>query len=600
MRNQLRASQLLRPFGPGAMVDLPHDSVLIAGLDDWACLRDRCAAHRIEEPRLQARLRALLECETLLFFAPPAAAAEPLYGKHSVTAWRFPRWFVANIATPAGEWRRRPLVHITKLEGQRTYEYRNPVTGRKEKAPLVAIRFVRACRRGHVSDIPWPLLVHGGPQVTCRRQLYLEERGTSGDLRQILVTCDCGASRPLSDLTVDSDLLGHCRGDEPWLGSQTPVGCTERNQLLVRTASNAWFGQTMSALSIPAHESPIADVVRDHWSDIETVANSVDLGNASRYNQNFRAAIAGFAVDEVLAAIAAHRANADAAAAATTSVKAQEFEVLTRPPVDAPDFQTAQLALDGAEEPWMAPVERVVLVHRLRQVTALVGFTRFEAAGADTTGELSPEVERARLSLNADWLPAIENRGEGVFVQFRAAEIDAWLQRAAVRTRASAHEAGQRAWAGERKRSAANGPSLAYYALHSLSHLLMTAISLDCGYPSTSLAERVYAEEGQYGILILTSSSDPEGTLGGLVEAGRRFNQHLRHALELGALCSNDPVCAKQEPGSRSELQLQGAACHGCLLVAETSCEQGNHYLDRALVVPVMGQPRELALFPAP
>ena len=37
------------------------------------------------------------------------------------------------------------------------------------------------------------------------------------------------------------------------------------------------------------------------------------------------------------------------------------------------------------------------------------------------------------------------------------------------------------------------------------------------------------------------------------------------------------------------ERWLHGAACHGCVLIAETSCEMRNEYLDRALVVPALG-----------
>ena len=33
---QLRQSQLLTSFGPGAMVDLPDHSILIGGLDTWS------------------------------------------------------------------------------------------------------------------------------------------------------------------------------------------------------------------------------------------------------------------------------------------------------------------------------------------------------------------------------------------------------------------------------------------------------------------------------------------------------------------------------------------------------------------------------------
>ena len=78
--------------------------------------------------------------------------------------------------------------------------------------------------------------------------------------------------------------------------------------------------------------------------------------------------------------------------------------------------------------------------------------------------------------------------------------------------------------------------------LHSLSHMLMTSIALDCGYPASSLRERVYAGDGGYGILIYTGSSDSEGTLGGLVETGRRLGGHLRGAVDKSRLCSNDPV----------------------------------------------------------
>ena len=145
-------------------------------------------------------------------------------------------------------------------------------------------------------------------------------------------------------------------------------------------------------------------------------------------------------------------------------------------------------------------------------------------------------------------------------------------------------------WAKERHRPEEGFPGLPYVMLHSLSHMLMTSIALDCGYPASSLRERVYAGDGGYGILIYTGSSDSEGTLGGLVQTGRRLAAHFRRALNDGRLCSNDPVCAEHAPDSQLEgRMLQGAACHGCLLIAETSCEQRNDFLDRALVVPTVG-----------
>jgi hypothetical protein len=56
----------------------------------------------------------------------------------------------------------------------------------------------------------------------------------------------------------------------------------------------------------------------------------------------------------------------------------------------------------------------------------------------------------------------------------------------------------------------------------------------------------------------------------------------------MGTLCSNDPVCALHIPSERDSQHLLGSACHGCLLVSETSCEQHNQFLDRTLVVPTI------------
>ena len=116
---------------------------------------------------------------------------------------------------------------------------------------------------------------------------------------------------------------------------------------------------------------------------------------------------------------------------------------------------------------------------------------------------------------------------------------------------------------------------------------MLTAIALECGYPASSIKERIYAIDGiGYGVLLYTASADAEGTLGGLVDTGRRIHKLVQQALELGRLCSNDPVCAQHRPESAEERRyLHGAACHGCQFLAETSCEAMNEYLDRALVV---------------
>jgi hypothetical protein len=249
------------------------------------------------------------------------------------------------------------------------------------------------------------------------------------------------------------------------------------------------------------------------------------------------------------------------------------------------DFFARTLARSSWDAPWTQALERIVLVHRLREVVAQVGFTRFEAAGPDIQGELSLNVEPAPLALGISWLPAIENRGEGIFLQISAEAVAGWLDKPAVKQRGEKLVSGFAAWKAEHAGSNREFPGLPYYLLHTLSHLLMTAISLECGYPASSLRERIYAMDGRYGILVYTGSTDAEGTLGGLIMAGREIRRHLRRALDAGLLCSNDPVCAYHEPSRHDQQPLLGSACHGCLLLSETSCEMRNEFLDRALVV---------------
>jgi hypothetical protein len=53
------------------------------------------------------------------------------------------------------------------------------------------------------------------------------------------------------------------------------------------------------------------------------------------------------------------------------------------------DFFAKALPIRIGAPRGMESIERVVLVHRLREVVAQVGFTRFESVGVDIQGELT-------------------------------------------------------------------------------------------------------------------------------------------------------------------------------------------------------------------
>jgi hypothetical protein len=536
------------------------------------------------------KLKRLLNIPALKLFSPPPDNEDPTAPRTGITAWQFPEWFITQDVekgSRGGITRSRFLVHRKALSKGKY------IDNDKKKHPVVPVRFVRACRKGHIGDIDWYWFVHRG-QSNCRRQLWIDERGTTGDLGEIVIRCECGLERRLNDATIPGT-LGNCDGARPWLGRDSREACEEeKNRLLVRHASNAYFPQIMSVISLPDRNESLEKAVNQVWENFLQYVDTLDeLKKERQKKPPVKAALEGFTDDEVFQEVEVRKGTSNEAP--IKSVKQAEFEVLTATKEevgqDTPDgdFFARALPKSAWDKPWMSSVERVVLVHRLREVVAQLGFTRFEAITPDVEGELQMGVQAAPLARELSWLPAVENRGEGLFIQFKKAAIDEWLGRNEVVERGRQLRAGFEAWKQSHPQSHRDFPGLPFYLLHSLSHLLLTSVALECGYPASSIRERVYALESGYGILLYTGTPDAEGTLGGLVESARQIDQHLRSALELGRLCSNDPVCAQHDPQNQHECRfLHGAACHGCLLIAETSCEQHNDFLDRALVVPTV------------
>ena len=580
---QLRRSQVITTYGPGALIDLPRHSAIVGGLDTWPKPGD---LEEITEVRLSRKLETMTGVPAPRLYAPPPDANDPREPAKGIGAWRFPEWFVVQESGTDGRDQSRRLVPRKALDDK----------GRFDGRPVVATRFVRACPKGHVDDLDWWRFVHGSDDP-CRRQLWLDERGTSGDLADLVIRCECGKSRGMHEATVmELTPLGICRGARPWLGRNSNEDCNQPSRLLIRTASNAYFPQLVSVLSLPDRGSAVQGVIKELWDDLQIVDDAGDLAFLKK-KPKIAEKLAPFADDEVLAAIRETKNGRGA----EKPVKQVEIEALLAAPegfgddvpVD-PDFHARRLP----QHVWRRShrsdgIASVVQLHRLREVVALVGFTRLEAVSPDVNGEYESDVERAQLAQEPKWFPAVENRGEGLFVQLRADAVQSWLARPAVKARLDALAGGHARWAKERKskRAFPGGP---YVLLHTLSHLLLQSLAMRCGYPTSSLRERIYADAGagRFGVLIYTGSPDAEGTLGGLVQQARHFEDHLAEALRLSALCSSDPICAQHAPGqSMEERWLHGAACHGCALVAETSCEMRNDYLDRALVVPALGVP---------
>lgn len=598
---QVRRSQMLTTYGPGAMVDLPDHAVIVGGLEFW-----NGPKQSVREERLQQKLAAMFNRKSVELFAPPVAEQDD--ASAGVKVLRFPQWFVAQYEDRWGEnreFRSRPLLHTKGLGGGQHYK-----TPEKKAVSIIPMRFVQACPNGHISDVDWRGFAHraeagAGHAAPCHRSLWLDERGTTGDFADIFVRCECGKSRSLAETTATKDRaapLGWCNGDRLWLGAHAREVChTEHgkpypNRLLVRSASHAYFSQTLSVIHIPEKDAALKKAMDEVWVDyLMPVEEEAELKFVLKQQKAF-AAVGQFPTDRLFAEIQRRKAGGGGE---TKSIKEAELETLLDQPLELtedvpkddfyavtlpPKTETARVAAV------MGKVEKVVLVHKLREVITQVGFTRFDSITADIDGELSLDVRMAPLALDQTWLPAVENHGEGVFIAFKKEALDAWWKRPAVKARTKSLVGGFEPWK-KAKKSPMEFPGPTYVMLHSLAHLLITSVALECGYSASSIRERIYAGKAGAGILLYTGSADADGTLGGLVQVGRNIGHHLAHALDMGRLCSNDPVCAQHQPDdNREERFLHGAACHGCLLIAEPSCERQNQFLDRALVVPTVDE----------
>ncbi|MGZ8409621.1 MAG: DrmB family protein [Hyphomicrobium sp.] len=542
-KNAQRISQLVSTFGPGAMIDLPTRSVVVGGLEEWDMRGNTFTI--IPEPRLTMRLEQLLKdqgrldaAKGLTLRTPPLSDGSRRGLASGVASPVFPTWFVCEHVEEhviaQRTMRRRRLVRWQDLDskGRRRFVFDD---GRKTE--VTPIRFVCACKKGHLQDIEWRWVVHGS--IPCQEPMWIEEKGTSADPADTSIVCNCGRRLSLQD-AFQPGRLGKCRGERPWLLDRDPQGCGDNLKLLTRTATNTYFPQVYTVISLPTEEDELTRLVEDLSADLVNFNSVEDIGVARRFPK-IAASLEGDAGGDVFDRL--QRIRQGATADASRSPKLSEFDVFASGRAEigsnhpAAKLYAQTLPRDRWAEPAagidLSPIKNLVAVHRLREVSCLYGFTRFEAAPTSADGDIEDvqlAVRGARISRDADWLPAVEQFGEGLFIHFDEAVIKLWLEKPAVSERQSKLIAGYGHWTKRFAGKAPMYPGTPYILLHSLSHALMAEISLDCGYPASSLKERVYAlsssrsgsEFDRCGILIYTANAGAQGTLGGLVGTARR------------------------------------------------------------------------------
>ncbi|BCB81205.1 DUF1998 domain-containing protein [Phytohabitans flavus] len=576
----VRLSQVVSPFGVGSVFDVLGESLMGVDISEWPYAKTR----RVESRRLEEAL-GVKELRS-----PPSVPSYPSKHTPGIPYQRFPRWIFCQ--------------ECRRMRFARGHEE----IGEAPKCAhcgghMVPMRFIAVCaRRGHAMDVPWDRWAHSQAdtedQRRCRRpELRFDTRsGGSEGLSSLVVHCmTCRASRHLGELPSRDSLkrIGvRCSGSQPW--QQGSFSCDERLEVLQRGATNVTLPETTTALDIPEPSVSTRNVeaeIRQHrnFDDVRTAPD----GPRASILIGLIAEDLGVTEDLVLrvargVADGGGDAGADARriGAGLLNDEWQAFMQATAArgePTGSPNFvvSSTQLVVGGGDRVHSLladTVRDVVLVHRLREVRVLHGYRRYDLA-ADVVPVHLGRRGRAR------WLPAVESFGEGIFLSLAEQRLSSWEQNDTVVARAKILE--------RRRRDSHIGSRFVEVSprsvlLHTLAHLLIRRLAFSCGYSAASLRERVYSAVGpdpEAGFLIYTAAGDAEGTLGGLVRQGEppRLAQTLLSALEEASWCSADPVCRESRGQGLGSLNLAG--CHGCCLVAETSCERSNVLLDRVLVV---------------
>lgn len=605
----LRPSQILLTFGIGSVVDLPSLSVMVMGLNDW----DPGYAVEISEPRLLAEVQKQVGGQVQRLLSPPLAPDTPFQAGPfdestliGVPVASFPRWVVCpacRLLAPFGSGLFGLKADPYRPDKTRYVHQMCPKGG--VRAPAVnPARFLVACDKGHLDDFPWARFVHRA-QADCNGALRFTELGVSGEAADIDVSCDaCGARRRMVEAfgADGRQNLPGCRGRRPHLRDYEE-GCTEPMTAILLGASNSWFPILMTALSVPTASGKLEQLVESYWAILDKAVSREVIAAFRQIGQ--LGAFTGYTDEQVWQAVEARR-RAEPDTDAKGGLKGPEWELLSQPD---PDRNTEDFLVKAVAPPpdYTAKLSRVVLVERLREVRALIGFTRIESPGDFGEETYVAPDRRAPLSRTPPlWLPATEVRGEGIFLQLDEDAVRQWRND----KNRGAHEAefleAHRGWRAVRQLQPpdAGFPGLRYVLLHSLAHILMRQLALECGYTAASIRERIYsladAEPGgpMAGVLLYTAAADSEGTLGGLVSLGepKALGRLLDQALEEARLCASDPLCAEHQPWRHGQ-DLHGAACHACMFAPETSCERANRYLDRGVLVETV-ETAELAFFP--
>lgn len=598
MKGEIRRAQLIQTFGVGAIVDANGETFVVKDTKFWN------ARENIE----CSRLSRLIQGKKLKTFSGKANDEE------AVPVERFPRWYYC----PACNRMRK----ISKKEDKENEDAACPRCKNaqcKHKPEMIPMRFVAYCSNGHLAEINWWEWVHQkasaaeNGQCKDKDSLKFTSGGRAGgDFLEMKVKCDkCGLENDLSDIQRQVarpnvvEGYGHsCCGRQPWQRFEDREACKAQMKIEPRGSSSIHRSLVLSALDIEegVHSQLKSEISPEAKAAIEkkcqklieqypgttqflqdkAIKRSEDiqekLANIAEIFSDDEDVLVEYGFQFLLDEITASTPELQEAEDAQLELLDAEYALLAQgKDIEQPNFKVLFNDCFGDADPILSRVfSRIGQVKRLREVRAFKGFVRGEGKT-----ELSPD-----LGGNQNWVPAIEAFGEGIYFEFNQDTLTAWLEKSGQQVRqALTKQLNALEKLQERVKIGVVEDPI-FILAHTVAHILIRDLTFRSGYSSSALRERIFCvpDEKRAGILIYTTDTDTEGTLGGLVDQARPEIQSplVRNLSNLTSWCSADPVCREtKESGFQGVNQ---AACHCCALVSETSCGHQNAGLNRLLL----------------
>ncbi len=608
----IRASQVIAPFGVGSLVEVEGQSFFISGTKEW---RENFKIQKSKTLETLPNFRTISLPSLTTRLGRIKSLKQPLL---SVKIYRFPSWhFCRNcremsqlkswldVETPEDDQDEKKFIN---------YKVIKPTCKKPEckNIELTPMRFVAACEHGHIADIDWYWWAHRkldkSKTGSCDRstaKLEFHEQGKGGgDFTQMHIICSCSKSLGPGE---HNDLEGinknklpqRCLGKHLGDRSDEKKECMTNNkptfmEMLPRGAMKLHYPLILSALDINTNNSDeekysslLKDKSFEMYSDFFKYINLSMEEFYEKYGEKIDelASIHGLTKDEIFVCLEDPESytpdnEIDDQEITQTEILQREFPTLiSSTPTENKNIKTIPEIINK-DDPLNSVFKKIVRIERLREVRVFKGFQRINTTVNNTL--VSPDLGHGNVS----WLPACEVFGEGIFLEINDQKLQRWyFDNKSVIDEITAAQIQKANEEGLFSKKGVD-PSPQFILIHTLSHLLISQLVFECGYSSTSLKERIYSniDTNHFGLLIYTSDADSEGAMGGLTEMGNlnTIREIIYKAVSKSRWCSNDPVC--RELTRQGVMGLNGAACHACSMIAETSCDHNNILLTRLLV----------------